>query len=240
MRRRGLLISLGACARSAAGTGAAFGIGIGVSTAASAADAALPTWFIFLEAGRKSPDDKAAVQAMQRGHIANFKRLFALGLLMSAGPLRDPSGFKRGIVTVRAATRADVQGYFQPDDYVREGYMNVNAVPATPHKALNTEGIDDTQIEEVRIVLIARGSEAVDAATAPRQAARHAMLQGLVDAGTVGAWYTLHSGPVAEVLFARRKDTPQLEAVFAAYPGTDQGGVSVAVWAQWISPGVVR
>ena len=36
-------------------------------------------WFIFLERGRKTPDDRAAVEAMQRGHIDNFKRLFALG-----------------------------------------------------------------------------------------------------------------------------------------------------------------
>ncbi len=204
---------------------------------ARAADAVLPTWFIFLETGRKTPDDKSAVAAMQRGHIDNFKRLFARGELMSAGPLRDPSGRQRGIVTVRAATRDDVQGYFQPDDYVREGYMNVNAVPATPHQALNTEGIDDTQVEEVRIVQIARGTEAVDAATAQ---ARRAFLQGLVDSGTVGAWYTLHHGPVAEVLFARSKDTPALQAAFATYPGAGAAGVSVAVWGQWLSPGVVR
>jgi uncharacterized protein YciI len=229
MRRREMWIPLGLCGLPAAWRVA--------QAAEPISNAALPTWFIFLEAGRKTPDDKAAVQAMQRGHIANFKRLFALGLLMSAGPLRDPSGFKRGIVTVRAATREDVQSYFQPDDYVREGYMNVNAVPATACKALNTEGIDDTRIEEVRIVQITRGNAPTNLATLN---ARLALLQGLVDAGTVGAWYTLHSGPVAEVLFARTRDTPALEAVFAAYPGAGVGGVSVAVWAQWISPGVVR
>jgi len=36
-------------------------------------------WFIFLETGRKTPDDRAAVAAMQRGHIDNFKRLFGEG-----------------------------------------------------------------------------------------------------------------------------------------------------------------
>lgn len=39
------------------------------------------SWFVFLEIGRPTPDDPPAVQAMQRGHIDNFKRLFAEGRL---------------------------------------------------------------------------------------------------------------------------------------------------------------
>jgi uncharacterized protein YciI len=225
MRRRDLSIQLGLAALTAA-VGPAF-----------AAESALPTWFIFLESGRKAEVDKEALMAMKRGHIDNFKRLFKLGLLMAAGPMSDPTGFKRGIVTVRANTRDELQGYFEPDAYVKLGYMNVHAEPATPHRALNNEGIDDTRIEEVRIVQIMRGNEAADAATAQ---ARQAFLRNLLDRGTVGAWYTLHTGPVAEVLFARTQDTPQLEAAFAGYPGLGNAGVSVAVWGQWLSPGVVR
>jgi uncharacterized protein YciI len=187
-------------------------------------------WFIFLETGRKTPDDRAAVAAMQRGHIDNFKRLFADGRLFAAGPMRDPAGRKRGMVTVRAASLAELQGYFQPDDYVREGYMTLNAVPATAHQALNTEGIDATRIEEVRIVQVMR-PEAEGAG-----AARQAFLRGLLERGVVGAWYTLHEGPVAEVLFARSTDTAALQAAFAGLPG----GGDVAVWSQWLSPGVVR
>jgi uncharacterized protein YciI len=200
--------------------------------AAAAAALALPAlaraaaddlWFIFLEKGRPTPPDKEAVMAMQRGHIENFKRLFALGKLFSAGPLADPSGFKRGIVTVRAASRDELMGYFQPDDYVREGYMTVNAVPATAHKALNTEGIDASKVEEVRIVLVPRSAPAPAAA-----------LKALVDAGTVGAWYTLKDGPVADVLFARSTDTAALEAALAPHSS------GALVWKQWLSPGVVR
>ena len=97
--------------------------------AAAAAALAIPglaraaddLWFIFLEKGRPTPPDKEAVMAMQRGHIENFKRLSVLGKLFSAGPLADPTAIKRGIVTVRAASRDELMGYFQPDDYVREG-----------------------------------------------------------------------------------------------------------------------
>ena len=209
------------------------------NTAIAATDAPPDTgdhWFVFLETGRATPDDPPAVQAMQRGHIDNFKRLFALGQLQAAGPLQDPSRSKRGIVVVRAPSMAALTAYFQPDDYVREGYLRLNAVRALPRQPLHTEGIDATRIEELRILLVGRSSAATDGATA---LARHRLLQGLVDAGTVGAWYTLADGPVAEVLLARGTDTAALEAALAPYPGLGAGAVSLAVWRQWLSPGVV-
>ena len=204
---------------------------------ASVAPAPAQDWFIFLEAGKKTPDDRAAVAAMQRGHIDNFKRLFAQGQLLGAGPLAYPTGIKRGIVTVRAPSLLVLANYFQSDDYVRQGYMLLNAVPAAVHKGLHTQGIDASKVEELRIVQIARGTAVADATTT---AARQALLQRLTDSGTVGAWYTLQSGPVAEVLFAKTTNTPQLEAAFAGYPGLGTAGVTVAVWGQWLSPGVVR
>lgn len=65
-------------------------------------------WFIFLETGKKTPDDKALVAQMQRGHIDNFKRLFGEQKLFAAGPLQDPSGLKRGNVIVKAPTREEL------------------------------------------------------------------------------------------------------------------------------------
>ena len=209
---------------------------LAVSACASGPDTAPPPrdWFIFLEHGRPTPDDKAAVAAMQRGHLENFKRLFAAGQLLAAGPMRDPAGHKRGIVVVRAASREELLGYFQPDEYVREGYMSVNAVPVQARRALNSTGIDPEGIEEVRIVLLGRSSAAADAAGA------EAHLQRLLDEGRIGAWYRLQDGPLAEVLFARTKDGAALQAALAGYPGLAEQRVSAAVWPQWLSKGVLR
>jgi uncharacterized protein YciI len=197
-------------------------------------------WFIFLETGRPTPkgtpEAQASVQAMQRGHIDNFKRLHGEKKLFAAGPLRDPSGFQRGMVVVKANTRDELLSYFQPDEYVRDGYMTVNAAPAIARRRLISEGIDPNGIEEVRIVKIARGSAAVDAAT---EAARRALLQQRVDEGRFGAWYTLQEGPVAEILFARSTDTAGLQAALAGYPGLGQAGVEAQVWSQWIGKRVV-
>ncbi|MEJ6003451.1 YciI family protein [Paucibacter soli] len=186
-------------------------------------------WFIFLETGKPTPPDKEAVAAMQRGHIENFKRLFAEGKLFAAGPLLDPARVKRGIVVVKAASMEELIGYFQPDEYVREGYMTLNAQPATIQRALHHEGIDPEGIEEVRIALLGRPAQA-DMAEA---AARHAHLQTLLDSGQIGAWYSPQQGPVAEVLFARGTDSAALESALAAYPGA-------AVWRQWLGKRVLR
>lgn len=194
------------------------------------------SWFVFLETGRPTPDDPPAVQAMQRGHIDNFRRLFAAGRLQAAGPLADPARVKRGIVVLRAASLDELQSYFQPDDYVREGYLRLNAVRALPRQPLHTDGIDAERIEEVRIVLIGRPAVAAPADTA---AAATRLLRALVDRGTLGAWYTLADGPLAEVLLARGTDSAALEAALAPYPGVADGSVALAVWRQWISPGVV-
>lgn len=190
-------------------------------------------WFAFLETGRPTPADKDAVAAMQRGHIENFKRLFAQGRLLAAGPLADPSRHKRGIVVLRGASPDELATYFTPDDYVREGYMTLNARRAVAHAPLHTEGIDANRIEEARIVLIGRPADA-DPAAAQRQA----LLRRLVDAGTLGAWYTLADGPVAELLLARGTDTASLQAALAPYAAAGPA-VTVDVWRQWISPGVI-
>ena len=193
-------------------------------------------WFVFLETGKKTPDDKALVAQMQRGHIDNFKRLFAEKKLFAAGPLQDPSTLKRGIVIVEAPTQEILTSYFQPDEYVREGYMTLNAVRAVAHKALATEGIDASGVEEVRIVQVLRDTPAAGSDVA----ANRAFLQALVDKGSAGGWYTMESGPIAEILFSRTTDSKILQDAFADYPAVISGKATVVVWRQWLSKGVVK
>lgn len=193
-------------------------------------------WFVFLELGKPSPSDRAQMEAMQRGHIANFQRLFGEKKLIAAGPLTDPAGTKRGIVVVRAPERSALNDYFKPDDYVREGYLKLDAIPCVANKALSTEGIDSSGVEEVRIVQLMRSATALSVADT---AAQRAALKGLVDRGVFGAWYTMDSGPVAEILFSRNKDDKALQTALAATPAV-KAGAGVAVWGQWFSKGVLK
>lgn len=202
---------------------------------AGAADVA-DWYFIFLETGKPVPEDKAAVQKMQQGHLANFSRLHAEGKLFAAGPLRDPAKIKRGIVIAKAASREELQRFFDPDEYVREGYMTVNAATAKPNKALTTLAVNPGGIDEARIVLIGRDDKALAAV----QQQRRALLQQLVDEGRFGAWYSLNNGPVAEVLFAKSTDSEAVQSSLANYPGVADKTVSLDVWAQYIGKGVLN
>ncbi|OWQ83130.1 hypothetical protein CDN99_26950 [Roseateles aquatilis] len=190
-------------------------------------------WFIFLETGRPVPDDKAAVDAMQRGHLDNFKRLFADGKLFAAGPMRDPAKVKRGIVVVKAPSRAVLMSYFQPDEYVRDGYMTVNAQPAVVHQALHHTGIDPNGIEENRIVLFSR-AEPRDRDAVP------VFLQRALDEGAIGAWYSLEDGPVSEVVFMRGTDETALRKTMVEYPGLTDQRATMKIWPQWLGKGVLR
>ena len=193
-------------------------------------------WFVFLESGKKGFTERSALEEMQRGHVANFQRLFGEKKLLAAGPVKDPSEFKRGIVVVKAASQQALAGYFQPDQYVREGYLKLNAVPALVNRPLASEGIDSSGVEEGRIVQLMRGERPLSATEA---AAQRAALQRLVDQGTFGAWYTLEAGPVAEVLFSRNRDDRALQAALAGLPAV-KGGAPVAVWSQWFAKGVLK
>ncbi|MBL8286876.1 MAG: hypothetical protein JNL85_02745 [Rubrivivax sp.] len=193
-------------------------------------------WFVYLETGKTGFADRAAQEAMQRGHIANFQRLFGEKKLFAAGPLKDPSEFKRGIVVVKAPSLQVLAEYFQPDQYVREGYLKLDAVPALVNKPLATEGIDSSAIEEGRIVQLLRPERA----PAPAEAqAQRAAIRRLVEQGTFGAWYTLEAGPVSEVLFTRSKDDKALWAAVGALPPAG-GPAKADVWPQWFARGVLK
>ena len=193
-------------------------------------------WFVFLELGKPSPADRSLMDAMQRGHIANFQRLFGEKKLIAAGPLTDPAGTKRGIVVVRAEERRTLNDYFKGDEFVREGYLKLEAIPCVANKPLSTEGIDTSGVEEVRIVQLMRGAASLTAAEA---AAQRSALKGLVDRGLFGAWYTMDNGPVAEILFSRNKDEKALQTALASLPAV-KGGAPVVVWEQWFAKGVLK
>lgn len=193
-------------------------------------------WFVFLERGAPTPPDKERVMAMQKGHIANFERLFAQGRLFAAGPMRDPSQLKRGIVVVRAPDLEALRRYFDEDEYVALGHMTLNAQPCVVKKALNTTGLNLKKIVENRIVMLS-------GATTLSAGERHqldAALQALLDDGTLGAWYAMEAGPIDHVLFRAGTDEAPLQAALARLPGRADERLQAAVWGQWFAEGVVR
>jgi len=186
-----------------------------------AADTPRRDWFIFLERGKPAPADKVEVQRMMDLHLGNFMRLFNDGTLDAAGPMRDPSGLKRGIVVVKASSREELMGYFQPDEFVREGFMTVNAAPARALKALHRDIDPNAGIEEARIAMLPRSAGVPEG-----------RVRALLDSGGFGAGYALDEGEFAYVLFALTTDTAALDKLLE--------GTNAQVWPQYIGKGVLR
>ena len=193
-------------------------------------------WFVFLERGVPTPPDKERVMAMQKGHIDNFGRLFAAGKLFAAGPMRDPTQLKRGIVVVRAPDLDTLRHYFDEDEYVALGHMTLNAQPCIVRKALNTTGLNLQKIVENRIVLLTR-TGSFDQAPARQLPDR---LGVLVESGVFGAWYEMEAGPIHHILFRKGTDDAPLQEALGSLPGRTVGGLQADVWSQWFAEGVVR
>lgn len=87
-------------------------------------------FFILLNKGAKramtSTMPEKEVNAMQAKHLANFGRLDSLGKLIFVGPLGD-DGFIRGIIAVKAKSRADFKDYFAPDPFIEHGILDIDS-----------------------------------------------------------------------------------------------------------------
>lgn len=114
-----------------------------------------PEWFGFFTRGDAARPVASVVQEYQREHIANLDRLHKAGHLMIAGPLRDPTQHRRGIIILSPARRADIPTYFRPDPYVGKGMMRLELHPwRLDHGTLHTTGIDPNAIEPYHIAIL--------------------------------------------------------------------------------------
>ncbi len=111
-------------------------------------------WWVFLNKGaHPGKATKEQIGVMQNAHIQNFVRLFGLKKLCLAGPLADPTGFKRGIVVLTLTPGEKPLPHFGPDPYVGGGFMDVEASRLrVDFGKINTNISADAKIEENRLV----------------------------------------------------------------------------------------
>lgn len=188
-------------------------------------------WFVFLVRG-SARADPAHVDEMQAAHIANFKKLFAEHKLLTAGPLQDPTEFRRGIVVLRVPNAEAVRQCFNTDPYVQAGVMHLEVYrwDANP-KGINIKTIDPDAIEENRIVLLTGPEKPDDRAKWPHVAKRCA--------GKVGG--ALHGqGEIKEVRLFHGKDQQEaIEKALATDPAVKKGQVRFKVMPLWMAKGAL-
>jgi uncharacterized protein YciI len=122
--------------------------------AGRAAEAPPLKFWIFLTTGKPTtgvPTEE--IRAKQASHIANFRRLAELKLLLAAGPMDDPAGVLRGIVVLSGNDPLQLAEYFVPDPYVSEGFMKTEVNPVEEMDGAFALPVDPAGMEELRIAV---------------------------------------------------------------------------------------
>ncbi len=190
-----------------------------------------PLWFVFLVKGDHQPDaDKA--QSMQDAHIGNFKRLFLEHKLVAAGPLQDPSNFRRGIVILTVPSLEAVRQCFNTDPYVQAGVMHLEVYRwNADRKRIHLHSIDLTSIEENRIVLLFKGDSWPTKGKWPN-VARH-------EGGSIGGTFK-GPGEIKEVrLFAGTASESKVKSALESDASIKSGKVKYAVIPLWVAKGTL-
>src|SRR5262245_47992568 len=122
-----------------------------------AADATM--YWIFLTTGKTTQGtERSEIEKMQAAHLANFGRLHKEGKLFTAGPMADPQKKMRGIVVVTAPDLKSLTELFEPDPYVKQGFMTIDAIKMQIAVGAFHGNIDPNTLAEYRLVLLEKST----------------------------------------------------------------------------------
>ncbi|MBC8066122.1 MAG: hypothetical protein H7Y17_14920 [Chlorobia bacterium] len=218
-------------------------LGLTLMTSAPQVQPSKPTFFIFLVKGKNPPQaTQEEIGKYQMAHIENFKRLFNEGKLATAGPLADPTEYKRGIIILTVASKSDIPPLFEPDPYVAKGFMEIQALPLSiEFGKINTEAIDPNGIEENRIVVFTAGAVNSDSASARSARLRHLdhIRKDGIKSG-LAFYASLQDSPDirAVALFRGKKDKEILDWI-KKDPLVKNGTLKATKMPQWLSKGAL-
>ena len=141
-----------------------------------------PKTWIFLTKGRATDGiERSAIEKMQAAHIANFVRLAGIGKLLTAGPMADPQKILRGIVVVTVTGQTELAEIFEPDPYVKQGFMSVEASPMKIQLGSINTKLDSESLEEFRIAVFNKTNSATAEPDSETAVANNAYCKSIYD-----------------------------------------------------------
>lgn len=212
-----------------------------------AASAALPSttppssvwWVFFTKGSNRDQKPGPELQEMQKGHIANLKRLHAEGRSPLAGPLGD-DGNIRGIVIVRASSKEDLLALFEPDPHVRAGRLAVEAYPWSGRIDTLRPPADPPKMAKATLVFLNKGPKWTPESAKAHAAAHAEHLAKLESAGHLPLRGALDgAGDRLEVLLFREGDARVVETLLADDPAVKAGVLAVETHPQYLGDGIL-
>ena len=203
--------------------------------------------FVFLNTGPQRAKaremSQEALSQMQAQHVGNFGTQFNRGTLMAAGPLGD-NGFIRGTVLLAVRTPEQIADCFQPDPFVQNGILAVEAHPwlVDPMK-FGTPRVP-FQIRRHTLCIVRAG---LHPSALPEPLAPDSMLRLLpslkpqAHSGELAAWgpFTDRSDKLGLLLFYSTNQA-QLEAQLRKEPAVANGRVQLEFHPQFLGQGTLR
>jgi uncharacterized protein YciI len=194
-------------------------------------------WFgFFMKGPGVRPADPEALNKMQAGHMANLQRLAAAKKLLAAGPLKDPTQQRRGIVVFRATTQEEIKSFFAEDDYVKAEIMTMAAWPwNADEEDIPQSYPDPNKIAENRFVIYTRTDKAIsrEKLVEHRRYVRSTLRASLY--GDFG-----DQGPMVSVAFVAGNDHPDLPELAKNDPLVAAGLATVEVIPLWMVDGGLK
>ena len=198
-------------------------------------------WLMFFMRGEaKGPTEEKAQQEAMKGHLGNMKKQAALGRLLAAGPMQDPSGQRRGITVLLGHDENELKSYFTQDPFVKAGVMTVSAWQWKVDAKKFNPKVDETGIAEHRIVFIRRG-KGMQPQTAQMAREHEHVLSAVAKKFGPGVWGPITGmDKVHEVLIVSGKDTAGIQEMFKADPLVSKAILELEIIPLWMSKGVIK
>jgi uncharacterized protein YciI len=212
-------------------------------TTQSSAPPAADLYWIFLTTGKGTQNvERAEVQRMQAAHLANFDRLHKDGKLFAAGPLADPEKKLRGIVVVTAPDIESLGELFEPDPYLKHGYLNVDAIKMEKAVGEFQTDIDPKSLAEYRLVLLEKVTPDVDEAGAEQQKKNLEYCQAIHASERLcfAAWFDENKDPRRGILIFRKLDEATLDGIVGDVPTVKSKLWKATTFPLYMSDGIVK
>jgi uncharacterized protein YciI len=200
-------------------------------------------YWIFLTTGKSTADtERSEIERMQAAHLANFGRLHQEGKLFAAGPLADPQRKMRGIVVVTARDLKSLPALFEPDPYVKRGYMTIDAIKMEIAVGQFQRDVDPKSLAEYRLVLLEKSMPDGQEVDAETQKKNLEYCQSIHDAERLcfAGWLHEDRLPRRAILIFRKFDDAILNALIDELPAVKSQAWKATTLPLYMSEGIVK
>jgi uncharacterized protein YciI len=215
----------------------------GQSKTQNPAPTAVNLYWIFLTTGKSTQNvERDELQRMQAAHLANFDRLHKEGKLFAAGPLADPEKRLRGIVVATAPDLDLLLKLFEPDPYLKHGYLNVDAIKMEIAVGKFQTDIDPKSLAEYRLVVLEKATPDGAEAGAAVKKANLEYCEEIHNPERLcfAAWFKEVKDSRRGILVFRKLDEAMLDTIIGELPAVKSKAWKASIFLLHMSDGIVK